>query len=143
MLDWQPFAQEKLVLLTAADVTETDPLALLASMPYIRHTRRASVGLLVEDWLSEHDVRVNTSMEMESLESVASMVSYGLGVSIAPDICVPDPIFAGLRKLTLDSPDHVRVLGVVTRKNCSKKRLVERLMVEIRQSISQYSATPT
>jgi len=117
-------------------VTESDPDKLLQTLPFIRHTRRATVGELADEWLSNNKITVHTSMEMESLESVASMVSYGLGVSIVPDICVPDPIFDGLRKIPLDPPARPRVLGIVTRHDCSKARLVERLLAEVREIIS-------
>jgi len=134
-LSWQPFVEEPMVLLTSAEVEETDPHKLLENMPFIRHTRRATVGELADEWLSSNKITVNTSMEMESLESVASMVSYGLGVSIVPDICVPDPIFDGLQKIPLKPTARPRVLGMVTRHDCSKARLVERLLAEVKTTI--------
>ena len=134
---WQPFVEEPLVLLTSADVKESNPIELLQSLPFIRHTRRATVGELADEWLVANKITVNTSMEMESLESVASMVSYGLGVSIVPDICVPDPIFNGLKKIPLKPPARPRVLGILTRHDCSKARLVERLLSEVKAVIAR------
>ena len=55
-LHWQPFAIEPLILLVAADLPHDEPLTLLQKMPYIRHTRRAAVGLMADQWLSDHDV---------------------------------------------------------------------------------------
>ena len=46
-------------------------------------------------------------MEMESLESVSSMVAYNLGVSIVPDMCVPDRIFAKLKKIPAGLKSHL------------------------------------
>lgn len=136
-LSWQPFVEEPLVLLTGADVKESNPNEVLQSLPFIRHTRRATVGELADEWLVANKITVNTSMEMESLESVASMVSYGLGVSIVPDICVPDPIFNGLKKIPLEPPARPRVLGIVTRHDCAKARLVERLLSEVKAVIAR------
>lgn len=126
-LDWVPCVDEPLVLLANADVVDDDVNALLSSQPYIRHTRRAAVGELADEWLAANDVSVNTAMEMESLESVASMVAHGLGVSIAPDLCVPDPIFASLNKLPLYPAARARSLGLVSRKDSAVRRLVMRL----------------
>ena len=141
-LSWQPFAEEELVLLAAPEVTECDPFKLIRTMPYIRHARRAAVGMLAEEWLLRNNVVVQASMEMESLETLASMVSHNLGVSIAPNICVPDPIFENLRKIPLTGTGSLRansrVLGVLTRSDCSKSRLVERLLIEIRQTVGEY-----
>ncbi|MCG8408875.1 MAG: LysR substrate-binding domain-containing protein, partial [Phycisphaerales bacterium] len=75
-LNWQPFVEEELVLLTAPEVEERDPFKLLQSMPFIRHTRRAAVGKLADEWLVEQAITVRPSMEMESLETLSSMVSH-------------------------------------------------------------------
>ena len=128
---WQPFAVEPLVLLVAAGLEGDEPLQLLTQMPYIRHTRRAAVGLMADQWLSDHNVNVQVAMEMESIESVASMVLHNLGVSIVPDICVPDAAFAGLRKLPLPKPRHDRTLGLMSRKDTRQRQLLDVLFDEL------------
>lgn len=134
-LDWRPFVEEELVLLTAPEVTENDPVKLMQTMPYISHTRRASVSHLAEDWLLKNNIAVRPSMEMESLETLASMISHNLGVSIAPNMCVPDPIFKTLRKIPLDfdkkKQSAGRILGLLTRNNCPKMILVDGLFTTI------------
>ena len=137
-LNWQPFVKEKMVLLTASDVKDNNPRRLLKKMPYIRQTRHAAVGLLAEEWLLKNKVTVSTSMEMESLESVSSMVAHNLGVSIVPDICVPDSIFAKLRKIPLGSKKMYRELGILTRSDCSKTLLVDRFLNEAKKTIEEY-----
>lgn len=139
-LNWTPFYEEKLVLLTSPEVTETDPRQILATMPYIRHTRQASVGMLAEEWLSKHKVKVNDAMEMGSLENLASMVAHDLGVSVGPNICVPDPIFRQLRKISLGDEAPSRTLGILTRADCSKLRLVEKLLEQIEQVVAEAAA---
>lgn len=134
-LNWRPFAEEELILLTSADVKMKNPLKILAEMPYIRHTRRAAVGLLAEQWLSEHNITVRASMEMESIESLTSMVAHNLGVSIVPNVSVPDAIFSTLRKIQLPKPRQSRVLGVVSRADSSKMRLVERLVEQLTKTV--------
>jgi DNA-binding transcriptional LysR family regulator len=114
-----------------------DPLQILAQMPYIRHTRRAAVGLLAAQWLSDHNITVRASMEMESIESLTSMVAHNLGVSIVPDVSVPDSIFASLRKIQLPKPRQSRVLGVVSRADSTKVRLVERLVEQLSKTVGQ------
>jgi DNA-binding transcriptional LysR family regulator len=130
-LHWVPFCDEELVLLTAPTVAQTDPIAVLESMPYIRHARQADVGMLAEEWLSRKKVKVRDLMEMGSLENLTSMVAHGLGVSIGPDICVPDPVFQKLKKISLGPGAPFRTLGVLTRADCSKQLLVQRLLDQI------------
>tara|TARA_B110001450_G_scaffold249973_1_gene268020 strand:+ start:5851 stop:6726 length:876 start_codon:yes stop_codon:yes gene_type:complete len=130
-LYWMPFIREELVLLTSPEVKETDALKILTEMPYIRHTRKSSVGQLADEWLSANKVVVRDVMEMESLENLASMVAHNLGVSIGPNICVPDIIFQELRKINLGPTAVSRTLGIMMRSDCSKFKLVERLFKQL------------
>jgi DNA-binding transcriptional LysR family regulator len=138
-LNWQPFVKEALVLLASTEVAEKDPLRLLQDMPYIHHTRRGAVGMLVEKYLMRHNITVRYTMEMESLESLTSMVSHNLGVSIVPNACVPDPVFAQLRKIPLPSNPGYRVLGLLTRVDCPKIRLVGRLLEQVEQTVADHA----
>lgn len=132
---WFPVAEEEMILLTAPQVSDTDPARILSSMPYIRHSRQASVGVLAESWLLRNGVTVHEVMEMGSLENLISMVAHNLGVSIVPDLCVPDPIFERLRRIPLGGERAVRHLGLVMRADCSKVRLVEELLDQLRHTI--------
>ena len=139
-LNWMPLYEEELVLLTSAEVEETDPINILETMPYIRHTRRASVGMLAEEWLSKNRVKVHDTMEMGSLENLASMVAHNLGVSVGPDICVPDPIFKQLKKISLGPTAPSRSLGILTRADCSKMQLVRQLHEQIKSVVEGHSS---
>ena len=139
-LNWMPFYEEELVLLTSPEVTETDPRRILATMPYIRHTRQAAAGMLAEEWLSKNKVKVTDTMEMGSLENLASMVAHNLGVSVGPNICVPDPIFRQLRKISLGPSALSRTLGILTRTDCSKLRLVQKLFDQIDAVVAENTA---
>ena len=130
-LNWHPITEEELVLLTAPEVTGDDPKQILSEQPYIRQNRLAAAGILAEQWLSQNKVEVREIMVMDSIETLTSMVAHNLGVAIVPNLCVPDPIFAKMRKVSLGSSSIPRVLGLLTRKDCSKIRLVDRLQEEI------------
>jgi len=75
-------------------------------------------------------------MVMDSIETLTSMVAHDLGVAIVPNICVPDPIFAKMKKVSLGDSSIPRVLGLLTRKDCSKIRLVERFQEEVETVLS-------
>lgn len=139
-LNWQAFYEEEFVLWTSPEVVETDALEILKTHPYIRHTRRAAVGMLADEWLSKNDVKVRDAMELGSLENVASMVAHNLGVSVGPNICVPDPIFNNLNKLSLGPKAPSRSLGILTRADCSKLQLVNRFLEQIHLVIAEHSA---
>ncbi|TDT76759.1 DNA-binding transcriptional LysR family regulator [Litoreibacter halocynthiae] len=126
-------AHEPLVLIIAPDGPKGTPEELLRSLPYIRHARRSAAGKIAEDWLVRNRINVQSSMELESLETVASVVAHGLGVSVVPHICVPDPVFAGLRRVSLEAPG--RNLCLLTRADCPKAPLIERLVQEILEAV--------
>lgn len=137
-LNWMPFYEEKLVLLTAPEVTETDPKVILETMPYIRHSRRAATSILGETWLARNKYKVNDVMEMGSLENLTSMIAHNLGVAVVPDICVPDPIFSQLNRIPLGEGAPSRILGILTRADCSKFRLVQALAEQIKIVIAAH-----
>lgn len=141
-LNWMPFYEEKLVLLTSPEVAEADPRQILATMPYIRHTRDATVGLLAEEWLVKNQIKVNDAMVMGSLENLASMVAHNLGVSVGPDICVPAPVFRQLRKISLGPDAPSRTLGILTRSDCSKLQLVQELLKQVNVVVADHIAEP-
>ena len=134
-LHWCPIAKEELVLVTSTKVDGEDPIKILHEMPFIRHNRRAAAGLVVEQWLTNNNIDVREIMMTDSIETLTSMVSHNLGVAIVPNLCMPGPVFAKLRKISLGSSSIPRVLGILTRKDCSKVRLVERLQEEIETTL--------
>ena len=135
-LHWQPIIEEQLVLLTAPHIKGNDPKQILQEQPYIRQNRLAAAGILADQWLSHHNINVNEVMVMDSIETLTSMVAHDLGVAIVPNICVPDPIFAKMKKVSLGDSSIPRVLGLLTRKDCSKIRLVERFQEEVETVLS-------
>lgn len=136
-LNWQPFAEEPLVVLASQDIPSDDPIYLLENYPYIRFTRRAWVGMLVDRWLQGMNLKVRESMELETLESISSMVAQNLGVSIVPQRCVPPPMPLELKRIPLGPSAKPRILGVISRNDCVKFRIVNALLAELTRSVEE------
>jgi len=130
-LQWTPFAAEPLIVLAAMDTLEEDPEALLRKSPFIRFNRQAWVGELIDDWLQKKRIHVREVMELDTLEAISTMVYHGLGVSIVPRRCVPSPSPLALKRISLEAPDHARILGIITRPDCPNRRLVEVFIEEL------------
>lgn len=126
-------AVEPLVLISSPDTPISTPAEMLRSLPYVRHTRRAAAGQIAEDWLAAHGIDVQSTMELESLETVASAVAHGLGVAIVPDICVPDATFRSLTKTPLNAPG--RTLCLLSRADCPKALLIQRLVDVVQNAV--------
>ncbi len=126
-MTFKPIAEERLYLVTSAHVTDTDPMRILATHPFIRFSRDAVVGTLIEAWLQRTATRVNESMELENLEAICSMVHANLGVSILPAPCVASPATLPVRRVSLGPDAPLRALGLVYRTDSPKQRLIDEI----------------
>lgn len=110
---WQSLRREPLVLLTPAAMRVANAFDTIAREPYIRHNRSVIAGRLADDYLHRHGVRPNVRFELEGIESIARLVSEGLGVSVLPDWAVPGPVDPSVRRWPLPAPFPSRDVGVV------------------------------
>lgn len=77
--------RERLLLIGPPDMTARHAQAALADHPFIRFTRAAGVGHIIDLALREGGYEFTETMELDSLEAILEMVSLGLGVSIVPE----------------------------------------------------------
>ena len=84
-LSWHMFAEEPLMVIAPKGSRGATDRELLGAGPFIRFQRFAWAGRLIDTHLKDRGIRVNTGMEIDSLEAIASMVKHGLGVSVVPD----------------------------------------------------------
>jgi DNA-binding transcriptional LysR family regulator len=122
-LNWRPFASEPLIVLASEEAESDDPEYLLEHYPYIRFTRRAWAGELIDNWLKQRKLKIQASMELDTLESIASMVYNNLGVSIVPDSCIPPLHPLPLKRIPLGPTAKPRVLGIISRHDSVKYRV--------------------
>ena len=106
--------------MVAPNVFET-----IAREPYIRHNRSVIAGRLADDYLHRHGVRPNVRFELEGIESIARLVSEGLGVSVLPDWAVPGPVDPSVRRWPLPAPFPSRDVGVVWTRASARSALVK------------------
>ena len=130
-LTWRPFAEEPLIVLASLEEPSNDPEYLVENRPYIRFSRRAWVGRLIDDWLQERKLTVRESMELDSLEAISSMVFNNLGVSIVPQRCIPSPHPLPLKRVPIGPSAKPRILGVVSRNDGVKFQLIDVFLAEL------------
>ncbi|WP_025771024.1 LysR family transcriptional regulator [Thioalkalivibrio sp. HK1] len=134
-LRWRPFAEEPLIVLAPPDAAEEDPKALLETYPFIRFNRRAWVGQRIDEWLRAQNVQVSETMELDTLETISTMVFHGLGVSIVPKRCVPSPRPFALKRILLDGSVAPRLLGILSRRDSTKFRLLDIVLEELTRTV--------
>lgn len=130
-LSWQPFTEEPLIVVASLEDPIEDPEELLRARPYIRFSRRAWVGRLIDEWLQARRLQVRESMELDTLEAISTMVFNNLGVSIVPRPCVPPPRPLPLKRIPIGPSAKKRILGVMSRRDSTRAQLISAFLAEL------------
>lgn len=142
-LMWRPLAREEMVLITSPQVNAVDPVQILQSSAFIRFSRDAVVGSIIETWLQANRITVTDSMELGGLDAIYSMVFAGLGVSIIPTPCVDISNRLPLRRISLaDSNGPCRELGLMHRKDSTKLRVTDEMLTSMQQALQSGTFSP-
>ena len=83
-LEYRQVASEKLVVIAHADQGHSQAIQCLSQGPYIRFNPKARVGALIEKVLRRQNLKLSSSMEIDTLDGVVALVENGLGVSVIP-----------------------------------------------------------
>ncbi|MDR3521606.1 MAG: LysR family transcriptional regulator [Acidocella sp.] len=127
-LQWSPFLREPLVLVAPIDAPAQSVEDLLEKYPFIRYTRHAWVGQLIEKQLKQQKLRVRETMVLDTLEAIIAMVHAGMGVSIVPMRLIEPAGSPPVRRLTLPGPMVYRTLGLVEIQDHPKSALMATLL---------------
>ncbi|MEQ9889658.1 LysR substrate-binding domain-containing protein [Pectobacterium aroidearum] len=79
-----PLYQEGFWIVAPSALASLDTRQLLQEHPFIRFDRRAWAGRTIDRELRRQRLRVQTDMELDSLEAIVQMVASGLGVAVIP-----------------------------------------------------------
>ena len=140
-LSWQPVAEEPLIVVASLEDPIGDPEELLRVRPYIRFSRRAWVGRLIDEWLQERRLHVRESMELDTLEAISTMVFNNLGVSIVPQPCVPPPNPLPLKRIPIGASAKKRILGVMSRRDSTRPQLINAFVAELLALVNSSDTT--
>ena len=134
-LRWYEFDIEPLILIAPIESETSSPEELLASYSFIRFSKNAWVGQKIEDYLKKENIIVEEAMELTSLESVTTMVYYGLGVSIVPDRKTQYPGNLTVKRIPLSKTPPARHLGIIEREDSPKSHLTKELLRELQSLV--------
>lgn len=141
-LRWSPFLREPMMLIAPIEAPTLGAQQLLATFPFIRYTRQAWVGQLIERLLRQKRLVVNETMMLDTLEAIIAMVHAGLGVSIVPMRLVEPPGSLPVRYVTLPGAVVHRTLGLVELADHAKATLSGTLLGVLQTIAAQAGGTP-
>jgi len=105
----------------------------LITMPFIQYDRSAWGGAIADSYLIDKDIHVKPLCEIDALESIALMVSRGMGVSLMP-------IFKGLEEgkhnikvLPISGSKYLRHISLISHLKVGKEPLIKALLDAILQ----------
>jgi len=133
---WRDVAAEPLQLLVSEELASDDPIELLRNNPFIRFSRNAVVGELIETWLQEQKIAVTDIMELDGLEAISSMVLSNLGVSIVPRRCVQSMNPLPLKRIALSPNAPERQLGLISPANTTKSRVLDEVHTALLEAVA-------
>ncbi len=127
----------KVTLSTIADVR-----LLAERMPIIRFNSLSHLGMQVERFLRRCGIRASRRLEVDTADTLASMVAGGLGWAVTTPLCV---LQAGLyarsvRPLTLPAPSVTRDIYLLTREGEAPN--AARHVIDLVQSIFRSDIAP-
>ena len=133
---FMPIAREELVVIAHRDAKGEDYREVLQNNAYIRFTRQETLAQLIDAKLKQRDIRVDTSMEITTLEAISSLVENGLGVSVVPVGKNLRPLSRSVRALPFTDPPVYRTLGLLARTDNPRRHLIEVLLEELQRTYS-------
>ena len=131
---FRTISAQRLVVLAHAGAKGADFRELLQHNPYVRFSRQARVGEMVERALEHNGIQVQTVMEVDTQDGVLALVAAGLGVSVVPEHPkLQNPQF---RVMPLGDPAPLRLLGLMFDPTSPRRRFCELLCEELRREAS-------
>ena len=131
---WSLFAEEPLVAIAPAKLEGKTDSDLLAAAPFIRFKRFAWAARLIDEELERRNIRVDSPMEVDSLEGIAGLVAQGLGVSVIPHGRTSRALPRGVRAVPFGRPPLKRTLGLLERAGTERSDSVEALFQALRKT---------
>ena len=141
-LQWSPFAREPLVLIAPLDAPDLSAEQLIASYPFIRYSRGAWVGRLIDRYIKRRRLSVTETMMLDTLVAITTMVHYGLGVSIVPLRCATAAVDLPVRRIPFKGTSAQRVLGLVQTVGHRKAALAAALLSELKAASAAVPEAP-
>ena len=125
--------REPLLVIAPPDVPGTTDKELLEATSYIQFSPQAWAGQYIDRCISDRKIRVKRGMEIDSLDAVTRMVSFGLGVSIVPVPHTESAMLDRLKCLPFGDPPLYRTLVMIERQSSPQTNLVAALTDVLRQ----------
>ena len=130
-ISWKPFAVEPLVVISNTDMTGKTDRYILENFPYIKFSKKVISADQINNEIRKRNINVQIEMNIDSFAAILQMVSHGLGVSVVPDQARRADFPSNIHKTPFGNPPVKRVLGIIYRKETTKRDIISLLHSEL------------
>lgn len=126
--------EEAMVLVAPPDCRLGSWREVLAAYPFIRMNRNAGMGRIVDRALRAERIAVEEAMELDSSETVAGMVSAGLGAGVIPAGRLSHVPAGEVVTMPFGDPPIVRRVVLIERRNNPRSDLSQLVYDAVRKT---------
>lgn len=137
-LEFHAIIDEPLMVIAQSSMTGDSDQKLLESQPYVRFNRTAHVGQMIQAEFDRRGIKVQSVMEIDSLEGAIAMVANGLGVSVVPARGMSNEFPNSIRMIPFGNPPMVRRLGLLLARGNPRKRASRALLEALTEIAENY-----
>lgn len=127
-------SEEPIMIVAPSNYADKDESDLFRELPFIRFNRQTGTGRIIESQLRKRKIKVNETMELDSIEAILEMVAEGVGVSIVPEHCVTARYLKDLHILPFGNPMVTRRVGFIEQSDHLKKVFTDALFILLQRS---------
>jgi DNA-binding transcriptional LysR family regulator len=132
-LAWTPLYEEPLMLVASRTTPGDDARQILRKRGFLRFDRRVPTGVVIDRALKALDIAPLEYLELNSIETIVSLVRNDVGVSVLPALhsgnWQNDP---NLRLIPLPGAPFMREVGMIHRKTQRRTLLADTLTSMLR-----------
>ncbi len=129
---------EPLVVLAPLEQSGKSDTELLTQNSYISFNRKASVSGMIEAELQRLKLDVDVLMELDTIETLHTMILEGLGVCILP-LSAVRPYLKNKLYVVPFSPNKIRrTIGLIQKKNHHRQALLDKVHEVLASSAKKY-----
>lgn len=124
---------EPLIFISASPVTDIQ--LAIEQQPFIQYDKQAWGGSIANQYLVDHQLTPKVLCEIDALESIALMVSQGMGVSLTPYWQGLTNILAQAHCQKINQPRYQRSICLLSHRQNTKQRLISQLLSTVQAQI--------
>ena len=123
----RPILSEPLLVLAPRSQAGKSDRELLEENRYISFNRKAEVSRLIEESMRQRRIKVNPSMEIDTLETFQMMIVRGLGVGILPMSSIREHFMDDFYTVPFGSPILHRKISLIQLRDHHQQNFIDAL----------------